>query len=138
MLKSLALAGLLSLFPQVARADMTLLVEEPYGAFGGMTPTGHAAVYFSHVCADTPVTLRRCLPGESGVVISRYHRIDRYDWVAIPLMAYLYAVERPDQVPGAAGSEQVAALQDRFAARIWRRSYPMSPTVARRRATGFS
>jgi hypothetical protein len=114
MLKSLALAGLLSLFPQVARADMTLLVEEPYGAFGGMTPTGHAAVYFSHVCADTPVTLRRCLPGESGVVISRYHRIDRYDWVAIPLMAYLYAVERPDQVPGAAGSEQVAALQDRY------------------------
>lgn len=115
MLKGVvALTGLLLLFPPVTRADMTLLVEEPYGAFGGMTPTGHAAVYFSRVCADTPVTLRRCLPGETGVVISRYHRIDRYDWVAIPLIAYLYAVERPDEVPDAISPEQVNALQDRY------------------------
>ncbi len=114
-MKSLvALTGFILLFSPIARADMTLLVEEPYGAFGGMTPTGHAAVYFSHVCADTPVTLRRCLPGETGVVISRYHRIDRYDWVAIPLIAYLYAVDRPDEVPATIGPEQVAALQDRY------------------------
>jgi hypothetical protein len=115
MMKSLvALTGFILLFSPVARADVTLLVEEPYGAFGGMTPTGHAAVYFSRVCADTPVTLRRCLPGETGVVISRYHRIDRYDWVAIPLIAYMYAVDRPDEVPGTISPEQVAAFQDRY------------------------
>jgi hypothetical protein len=62
-----------------ARADVTLLVEEPYGAFGGMTPTGHAAIYLSRVCADSPLSLRRCNPGEQGVVLSRYHRVGGYD-----------------------------------------------------------
>ena len=34
--------------------------------------TGHAAVYLSGVCAETPLVLRRCGPGETGVVLSRY------------------------------------------------------------------
>ena len=53
------LLGLL-LGAAVARADIALLLEEPFGQFGGMTPTGHAAIYFSRVCAASPVTLRRC------------------------------------------------------------------------------
>lgn len=108
------LAGWLIVGAAIAHAEVTLLLEEPYGAFGGMNPTGHAAVYLSRVCAETPVQLRRCRPGETGVVLSRYHRVGDYDWVAIPLTAYLYAVEQPEQVPASATPEEAAELRDRY------------------------
>lgn len=98
----------------IARADATLLLEEPYGAFGGMTPTGHAAIYLSRVCAETPLSLRRCNPGEQGVVLSRYHRIEGYDWIAIPLIPYLYAVEAAGQVPPSVTPEEAASLRDSY------------------------
>jgi hypothetical protein len=74
-------------------------MEEPYGFFGAVNPTGHNAIYFERICAATPVTLRRCEPGELGSVIARYEGIDGYDWVAIPLIPYLYSVENPADVP---------------------------------------
>jgi hypothetical protein len=97
-----------------ARASVTLLLEEPYGTFGGMNPTGHAAVYLSNVCAASPVSLRRCQPGEDGVVVSRYHRVGGYDWLAIPLIAYLYAVHQPDDVPLTVSPAEVATLRDSY------------------------
>src|SRR6202043_513356 len=81
-----------------AGASATLLLEEPYGRLGFFTATGHAAVYLSGVCADTPVVLRPCAPGELGAVISRYDGVAGYDWVAIPLIPYLYAIEQPDDI----------------------------------------
>ncbi len=108
------LAGWILASAATARADVTLLLEEPYGAFGGMNPTGHSAVYLSRICAATPVSLRRCNPGEPGVVISRYHRIGGYDWVGIPLVPYLYAVDRTDEVPGSANAEEVASLREGY------------------------
>jgi hypothetical protein len=66
---------------------------------GAFNPTGHSALYFDHVCAATPVRLRACEPGELGVVISRYDGVGNFDWVAVPLVPYLYAVESADQVP---------------------------------------
>jgi len=101
-----------------AGASATLLLEEPYGRMGWFTATGHAAVYLSGVCAETPVVLRRCAPGETGTVISRYDGVGGYDWVAIPLVPYLYAVERPEDVPLFADARMVAFLRDRY-----RRSY---------------
>jgi hypothetical protein len=115
--RSIQFIGLLLLSAGMARPAVTLLLEEPYGTFGGMNPTGHAAVYLSHVCADSPISLRRCNDGEQGVVISRYHRIAGYDWLAIPLLPYLYAVDRPDQVPPSVTPNDVAALRD-----AWRRA----------------
>jgi hypothetical protein len=97
-----------------ANASVTLLLEEPYGHFGGMNPTGHAAIYLSRVCAATPTSLRRCEPGEQGVVISRYHRVAGRDWLAIPVLAYLYAVDRADQVPTSVGLRDVARLRDAY------------------------
>jgi hypothetical protein len=97
-----------------ARADVALLLEEPYGGFGGFSPTGHAAVYLPRVCADTPVVLRRCLAGENGVVISRYYKIGGYDWIAIPLTAYLYAVDDTAQIPQIADAKRVAELRDDY------------------------
>ncbi|HZY73528.1 MAG TPA: hypothetical protein VFE22_10520 [Edaphobacter sp.] len=97
-----------------ARADAALLMEEPYGLFGGINPTGHAAIYLNNVCAETPTRLRPCRPGELGVVISRYHRVAGYDWLAIPLVPYLYAVDRVEDVPSTADSELVSQLRDSY------------------------
>lgn len=97
-----------------ARADVALLLAEPYGRPGSYNPTGHVGVYLSRVCAATPTRLRRCEPGEAGVVISRYNHMGDLDWVAIPLLPYLYAVERAEDVPPLAGDEEVAALRERY------------------------
>jgi hypothetical protein len=93
---------------------IALLLEEPYGDFGSMNPTGHAAIYLSDVCADTPVRLRRCEPGETGVVISRYHKIDGYDWIAIPLLPYLYAVNYADEIPAEADPAMVMRMRNEY------------------------
>ena len=98
----------------LSRASATLLLEEPYGTLGFFTATGHAAVYLSGVCAGTPLVLRHCAPGETGVVLSRYDGVGGYDWVAIPLIPYLYAVERPEDVPLFADAKMVAFLRDRY------------------------
>jgi hypothetical protein len=97
-----------------ARADAALLMEEPYGEFGAMNPTGHAAIYLNHICAESPTRLRACRPGEPGAVISRYHKIDGYDWLAMPLVPYLYAVERVEDVPPIADRELEARLRDEY------------------------
>jgi len=98
----------------LANASATFLLEEPYGKMGFFTATGHAAVYLSGVCAETPVVLRPCNPGETGVVISRYDGVDNHDWVAIPLIPYLYAVDRPEDVPLFADAKMTAFLRDRY------------------------
>src|SRR6476620_4406512 len=98
----------------LAGASATLLLEEPYGTMGFFTATGHAAVYLSGVCAETPLVLRPCAPGETGVVISRYNGVGGHDWIAIPLIPYLYAVDRPEDVPLFADPKITAFLRDRY------------------------
>src|ERR1700691_4442463 len=110
----IALVGVLMTGAGTAEASVTLLLEEPFGNFGAMTPTGHASIYLSRVCAASPTSLRRCREGEQGVVISRYHRVAGYDWIAIPVLPYLYAVDRPDEVPSSVSTADVAALRDRY------------------------
>ena len=48
-----------------AYAGVTLLLEEPYSYDGTYGGTGHAAVYLSRICAESPIILRRCAPGNS-------------------------------------------------------------------------
>ncbi len=108
-------------------ADATLFVQEPYGLFGAMNPTGHSSIYFSRVCAVTPVELRRCDPGEFGVVISRYRGLSGYDWIAIPLVPYLYAVEDLTIIPAFADGETVAHLRDEYRRRHLREIVPDGP-----------
>jgi hypothetical protein len=98
-----------------ARGNVALLIEEPYGLFGGVNPTGHSAIYLNRVCAESPTVLRRCGPGEAGVVISRYSGIRKLDWVAIPLLPYLYAVERVEDVPEWAAKTDVTRMRDQYA-----------------------
>ncbi|MFI5071465.1 MAG: hypothetical protein ACHP8A_11310, partial [Terriglobales bacterium] len=109
-----ALFILLLLFISRAHASAVLLLEEPFGHFGALTATGHAAVYLPRVCADSPVVLRSCHPGELGVVLSRYDAIGGYDWIAVPLIPYLYAVETPGDVPLYANEKLVAFLRNQY------------------------
>ena len=95
-------------------AQAALLMDEPFGFFGFLNPTGHDALYFQRICAETPVKLRRCAPGETGVVITRYQGIANYDWIAMPLLPYLYAVENAAEVPPRADREAVTALRDKY------------------------
>src|ERR1700722_11278773 len=97
-----------------AYGSVALLMEEPYGEFGAFNPTGHSAVYLNHVCAASPTELRVCQAGEYGVVISRYHKIDGYDWIAMPLIPYLYSVEDAADVPATVSPAQVWALRDAY------------------------
>jgi hypothetical protein len=100
-----------------AYGNVALFIEEPYGFFGSIIPMGHSAIYLNHVCAETPTTLRRCQPDEDGVVISRYSRVGELDWVAIPLMPYLYAVDRPEDVPAEADMASVVKMRQEYAER---------------------
>lgn len=97
-----------------SHADVALLLEEPYGRYGSFNPTGHAAIYLSEVCAASPTKLRRCMPGEAGVVISRYRNIAGYDWLAIPLVPYLYAVNSTSEIPNSIEPEMVTSLRDSY------------------------
>jgi hypothetical protein len=97
-----------------AHAQAALLMEQPYGVFGTLNPTGHAAIYLQNVCAETPVKVRECAPDESGVVISRYKGMAGYDWVAIPLLPYLYAVESSADVPEKVTQEQVNRMRAHY------------------------
>jgi hypothetical protein len=90
----------LAVTPLFANASLTLLVGEPFGNFGTMMPVGHTAIYLDHLCADGPLKLRKCTANEpQGVVIARYHRIGNIDWIASPVMQFLYATDRPEDVP---------------------------------------
>jgi hypothetical protein len=97
-----------------AHADVALLLEEPYGLLGSVNPTGHAAIYLPEVCSATPTELRRCEPGEGGVVISRYRKVAGYGWLAIPLVPYLYAVDTLDEIPASADERTVELLSDQY------------------------
>ncbi len=113
----LALVTLVFLSGQ-ASAKLALLLEEPFGAFGYVNPTGHAAIYLSDVCAASPTELRPCKPGEFGVVLSRYYHVARHDWMAVPLLPYLYAVDSISEVPKTADRATEAGLRD-----AWRREH---------------
>src|ERR1700748_2037971 len=97
-----------------ARAAVSILLEQPYGDFGAFNPTGHSAVYLDHICAASPVELRACAPGELGGLISRYDATSGHDWIAVPLLPYLYAVESPADIPQTANREQVNLLRDLY------------------------
>ncbi|MGH9599366.1 MAG: hypothetical protein ACRD27_05845 [Terracidiphilus sp.] len=114
LIAAFALAVLAAFCCTRAGAQAALLLEEPYGLYGIINPTGHNAVYLRRVCTVTPVELRRCRPGELGSVISRYEGIDGYDWVAMPLIPYLYSVERASEVPARVDHDEVDQMRDRY------------------------
>lgn len=92
-----------ALSPTLARADVSLLLHEALvGASGEAGSAGHISIYLSNICADSPIKLRLCRPGEQGVVITTYPNFgaDRpYEWMATPLLPFLYGVEEERNIP---------------------------------------
>jgi hypothetical protein len=82
-----------------------------------ITGTGHSAVYFSGICADSPVKLRLCRPGELGSVMSTYINIGEdqpFEWNIVPLNIYLYGVEDPQNRPIFGSSKIKYLLEERY------------------------
>jgi hypothetical protein len=120
----LVVLSVCALVPLPARADVVLLLAEPYGRAAGFNPTGHVAVHLTRVCADDLTTLRRCREGEPGVVISRYNSVGDFDWAAMPLMPYLYGVEQAADVPDTTTTEAVMALRESYRRAHLREHFP--------------
>jgi hypothetical protein len=102
----------------VAQSAVSLLLEQPYGKLNLINPAGHSAIYLDHVCAETPLKLRPCRTGEQGVVLSRYDGIGGHDWVAMPLIPYLYSVGSISQIPYSIDRASEMQLRD-----VYRRQY---------------
>jgi hypothetical protein len=81
----------------VARADVAMLMLEPTETgMSRYTAAGHAAVYLSNGCQESPVKLRLCRPGEEGAVISTYGdfgETQSFDWNVTPVNVFLYGAE---------------------------------------------
>jgi len=115
----LFLAALLfALAPLRASADVGVILNESLDeSMDRITGSGHMAVYFSRICADTPTKLRLCAPGESGSVMSTYINIGEdhsFQWNIVPLNVYLYGVEDPVNRPIFASFKIKHALEERY------------------------
>jgi len=134
MKKSLfALVVILIFIPNVARADVSLLVLESVGVSGEFSGSGHTTIYFSNICADSPVQLRLCRAGERGVVISNYPTFGNdasHEWMATPLLAYLYGVENERDIPLYANGEVRNFLRETYRRNHLRTFIPDSPNGA--------
>lgn len=102
LIRHLTLPILLILSTGVCKPNVSLLLEESVGGAGEFTGSGHAAIYFSALCAESPSRLRHCKPGEEGAVITTYPELGtkiNYKWIALPLTAFLYAVTSQGDKP---------------------------------------
>jgi hypothetical protein len=90
-----------------ARADATLLMEDPVNFEGWFTSVGHSAVLMDRLCTDDHVSVRLCRAGETGSVISRYPGLKGHlDWLAMPADAYLFAAEAGQDIPATMTREE--------------------------------
>lgn len=106
-----------------AYGAVTVVVGEPYGTIGTLLPVRHIAIYLDRVCADGLVRLRMCRPNErSGVVIERLNHL-RVDWVATPILEYLYGVDDPSTVMRYLVPSQVTERQENYRINSFRCCY---------------
>jgi hypothetical protein len=107
-----------------------LLNESLDTSVARITGSGHSAVYFSRICAETPVKLRLCRADEQGSVMSNYTTLGEdqpFEWNIVPLSVYLYGVEDPQNRP-LFGSQKIKhALEERYRANFLA-GYCDSPT----------
>lgn len=109
---------LVALTSSPAYGDVGVLLNESLDtSFARISGTGHSAVYFSSICADSPVKLRLCLPGEQGSVMSNYTTLGEdqpFEWNIVPLSIYLYGVEDPRNRPLFASQKIKHVLEERY------------------------
>jgi hypothetical protein len=109
---------LMSLVCPAAQASVGVVLNESLDeSMDRITGTGHTAVYFSNICADSPVKLRLCGAGEVGSVVSTYINIGEdypYEWNVVPLSIYLYGVEDPKNRPLFGSAQTKHLLEERY------------------------
>ena len=129
----ITLTGLLLLLLLSAgqvRADVSLIVQGALGVSGEATGAGHASIYLSNVCAETPVRLRPCQPGEMGVVLAPYPDLGTtggYEWIAIPIFHFLHGVDDPKLVPLYLNGEIRTLLRDSYRRKYLNQLVPDMP-----------
>lgn len=88
--------------PIKVKADIALLIHENTGFAQQITGVGHVTVYLSNLCTDPPLVLRKCHRNElPGTVLSTYPGIGvnaDFKWFAIPAHAYLYGVDKEQEI----------------------------------------
>lgn len=103
---------------RVASADIGVIINENFMQGTRFITGGHLSLYISNACADTPFSIRMCEPGESprGIVVNRYEKISdqKQDWIAVPLIPFLYGVEDVDQAPLLTSGRVQKMLSKRF------------------------
>jgi hypothetical protein len=119
VLRPLAAAILLAfLVCSPARAGVGVILNETLDeSVARITGSGHTAVYFSHICPESPVKLRLCRPGEEGSVMSNYLNLGEdhpYEWNIIPLSMYVYGVEDPRNRPLLSLGKVKTGLEERY------------------------
>lgn len=101
-----------------ARAGVGVILNESLNeSVDRISETGHSAVYFSRICAESPVKLRLCRPGENGSVMSNYINIGEdqpYEWNVVPLNIYLYGVENARNRPIFGSPKIKHVLEERY------------------------
>lgn len=104
---------LLALVCSCAYGDVGVVLNESLDTnVEWITGSGHTSVYFSRICAESPVKLRLCGPDEEGSVMSNYFNLGEdqpYEWNIVPLSVYVYGVQDPRNRP-IFGSGKVKAL----------------------------
>jgi hypothetical protein len=88
-------------WPGNARADLGVMIADPTNmGSSAFTHAGHALVYMSAVCAETPVRARLCDTGEQGSVVTafpNFKELQPYRWNMIPLSLYLEGSMTPGE-----------------------------------------
>lgn len=101
-----------------ARGDVGIVLNESLDtSVDRISGTGHSAVYFSRICAESPVRLRLCGPNENGSVMSNYINLgedQRFEWNIVPLNIYLYGVEDPRLRPLFGSYKVKNLLEERY------------------------
>ncbi|MHB8503639.1 MAG: hypothetical protein ACYDHE_22175 [Candidatus Acidiferrales bacterium] len=109
---------LLCLIPSPAYGDVGVLLNESLDtSFARISGSGHSAVYFSRICADSSIKLRLCRPGEQGSVMSNYTTLGEdqpFEWNVVPLSIYLYGVEDPLNRPLFGSQKIKRLLEERY------------------------
>jgi hypothetical protein len=107
----------LAFFTFPAQADVSFFLQEAVGFAARWNSAGHASVHLSNVCTDNYTRLRPCQPGERGVVISSFRELgaeENYEWIAMPLVPFLYGVEDEREVPLYVNDAILQALRERY------------------------
>ena len=127
-LSALTVAVVLALGSR-ARADVGLILENPDGAFGFVTDSGHASVWISDGCVNGAGEVRFCEQAD-GVVLTGTGYWNKPGAAAIPAKLYFVGPEsRPVTDTLAAWDTALAStypevspkLGRKYIGRVWRR-----------------